>query len=124
MYSFALDNDRYQPSGALNASMVNKVILRISLQQPLPSAAAANSTSVVCILKSTAFSQNPVEISEPQARNADGSFLYPQENLLSVVKTIANGNIIFSYTYSVGVYVEAINYLRIVNGVANLVFAN
>jgi hypothetical protein len=124
MYSFALDNDHYQPSGALNASMVNKVVLRISLQQPLPSATAATSTSVVCILKSTAFSQKPVEISSPQAKNPDGSYLYPQENLLSVVKTVANGNIIFSYTYSVGVYVEAINYLRIVNGVANLVFAN
>ena len=124
MYSFALDNDHYQPSGALNGSMFNKVILRISLQQPLPSAAGSSSTTVTCILKSTAFSQNPVEISSPQAKNPDGSYVYPQDQLLSVVKTVANGNIIFSYTYSVGVYVEAINYLRIVSGVANLVFAN
>jgi len=130
MYSFALDNDQYQPSGAMNASMFNKVVLRLSLQQPLPVATGASSQSIVCVLKSTALSQNPVVISNPQARNPPtpsdplGSYIYPQDQLLSVVRTVANNNIIFSYTYSVGVYVEAINYLRIVSGVANLVFAN
>jgi hypothetical protein len=123
MYSFALNNDQYQPSGALNASMFNKIVLRISLQQPLPTAVGA-AQSVVCVLKSTALSQNPLVISEPQAKNADGSFIYPQDQLITVVQTVANNNIIFSYTYSVGIYVESINYLRIVSGLANLVFAN
>lgn len=124
MYSFALNHDHYQPSGAMNASMFNKVVLRVSLQQPLPLATGEGSQSMVCILKSTALSQTPLVISDPQAKNSDGSYLYPQDQLLSVVQTVANNNIIFSYTYSVGVYVEAINYLRIVSGLANLVFAN
>jgi hypothetical protein len=130
MYSFGLNNDQYQPSGALNASMFNKAVLRVSLQQPLPTAVGAGAQSIVCILKSTALSQNPVVISDPFARNPptpgnpEGSLIYPQDQLLSVVQTVANNNIIFSYTYSVGVYVESINYLRIVSGLANLVFAN
>jgi Major capsid protein N-terminus/Large eukaryotic DNA virus major capsid protein len=124
MYSFALNHDNYQPSGALNASMFNKVVLRVSLQQPLPTAVGAGSQSVVCVLRSTALSQNPLVISNPQAKNPDGSYIYPQDQLISVVKTVANNNIIFSYTYAVGVYVESINYLRIVSGLANLVFAN
>ena len=79
---------------------------------------------MVCVLKSTALSQNPLVISDPQAKNADGTYLYPQDQLITVVQTVANNNIIFSYTYSVGIYVESINYLRIVSGLANLVFAN
>jgi hypothetical protein len=130
MYSFGLNNDQYQPSGALNASMFNKAVLRVSLQQPLPTAVGSGAQSIVCILKSTALSQNPVVISDPLARNPptaanpEGSLIYPPDQLLSVVQTVANNNIIFSYTYSVGVYVESINYLRIVSGLANLVFAN
>lgn len=124
MYSFALNNDQYQPSGALNASMFNKIVLRVSLQQPLPTSVGVNSQSVVCILKSTALSQNPLVISEPLAKKDDGTYLYPSDQLLSVVQTTANNNIIFTYTYSVAVYVESINYLRIVSGIANLVFAN
>ena len=124
MYSFALNNDQYQPSGALNASLINKVVLRTSLQQPLPSALGASSQSIVCVLKSTALSQNPVVIANPNATNPDGSLMFPPDQLLSIVQTVANNNIIFSYTYSINVYVESINYLRIVSGIANLVFAN
>lgn len=124
MYSFALNNDQYQPSGALNGSMINKVVLRVSLQQPLPVSVTAASQGVVCILKSTALSQNPVVIPPgdllPQA---DGSYLYTPDQVISIVPSIANNNIIFLYTYTVGVYVESINYLRIVSGLANLVFA-
>ena len=43
---------------------------------------------------------------------------------ISANATVANNNIIFTYTYSIGVYVESINYLRIVSGIANLVFAS
>jgi hypothetical protein len=35
----------------------------------------------------------------------------------------ANDNIIFTFTYTVGVYVESVNFLRIVSGLGNLVFA-
>lgn len=116
MYSFALDNDQYQPSGSINGSMFNKVILRLSLQQPLPQSAATSSTSVVCVLKSTLFNPNPVVIPATQIA------LYDPSELVSVVRT--NDNVIFVYTYNVGVYVESINFLRIVSGLGNLVFAS
>lgn len=124
MYSFALNNDQYQPSGAMNGSKINKVVLRVSLQQPLPVSVVSAAQGVVCILKSTALSQNPVIIPPgdllPQA---DGTYLYTPDQVISIVPSVANNNIIFSYTYTVGVYVESINYLRIVSGLANLVFA-
>ena len=118
MYSFALNNDQYQPSGAVNGSGFNKVVLRVTLQQPLPNAIGASSQTTVCILKSSALSQHPVVI--PPGNQS----LYSADQLLTVVQTVANNNVIFSYTYNVGVYVESINYLRIVSGLANLVFAS
>ena len=70
-------------------------------------------------------SQNPVVI--PPANllpQADGSYLYTPDQVLTVIQTVQNNNIIFTYTYNVNVYVESINYLRIVSGLANLVFAS
>jgi hypothetical protein len=116
MYSFALDNDSYQPSGAANGSMFNKIILRTSLQQPTPQSVAASSTNVVCILKSTALSGNPTIVPAGQIN------LYTPDQLLTVVQT--NDNLIFNYTYHMATYVESINFLRIVSGLANLVFAS
>jgi hypothetical protein len=123
-YSFALDNDNYQPSGAINGSMFNKVTFRTGLQQPLPQGTTTATTSVVCILKSTAFSQNPTVIPPGQvnATRPDGSRIYDPTDLLSVVQT--NGNIIFTFTYNYGFYVESMNFLRIVSGLGNLVFAS
>jgi hypothetical protein len=118
-YSFALNNDQYQPSGAINGSMFNKVILRLTLQQPLPQSVTpqGGSTSTeVCVLKSTLFSPNPVVIPPGQIG------LYTPDQIVTVVQT--NDNVIFTYTYNAGVYVESINFLRIVSGLANLVFAS
>jgi hypothetical protein len=70
----------------------------------------------VCVLKSTVFSQNPTII---PAANVN---LYNPSDLVTVVQ--GNDNVIFVYTYTVGVYVEAVNFLRIVSGLGNLVFAN
>jgi len=116
MYSFALEHATYQPSGALNGSMFNKVILRLSLQQPLPLSLAQASTSIVWVLKSTVFSQNPTIIPANQVS------LYDPSEIVRVVQT--NDNVIFVFTYNVGVYVESINFFRIVSGTGNLVFAS
>lgn len=116
MYSFALDHDQYQPSGAINGSAFNKVTLRLNLQQPLPSAMSTSTSSQVCVLKSTVFSPNPVVIPPGQIG------LYNPSDVVTVVQT--NDNVIFTYTYNVGVYVESINFLRIVSGLGNLVFAS
>ena len=120
MYSFALDHDQYQPSGAANGSVFNKIILRVTLQQPLPQSVALNTPggggTTVCVLKSTIFTPNPTVVPPGQIA------LYDPSELLTVVQT--NDNVIFTYTYNVGVYVEAINFLRIVSGLGNLVFAS
>ena len=119
MYSFALDHNEYQPSGAVNGSLFNKVVLRTTMQQPLPltsTASGAPTSSIVCVLKSTLFSPNPVIIPAAQIS------LYDPSELTTVVQT--NDNVIFTYTYNLGVYVESINFLRIVSGLGNLVFAS
>lgn len=118
-YSFALDHDQYQPSGAANGSMFNRTILRLTLQTPLPQSVTPQggaTSTVVCVLRSTVFSPNPTVV--PAAQIA----LYDPSELVSVVQT--NDNVIFTFTYNVGVYVEAINFLRIVSGLGNLVFAS
>jgi hypothetical protein len=127
MYSFALNNDLYQPSGAINGSMFNKVILRLGLQQPLPTAQGVASQSTVCVLKSTVFSPNPVIVTAAQLLLTDpktGLLLYPPDSIVSVVRNTNGDSVIFAYTYNLGVYVESINFLRIVSGLANFVFAN
>lgn len=119
MYSFALDNDSYQPSGALNGSMFNKVTLRVTLQTPAPESVTPQggpTSSIVCVLRSTVFSPNPTVIPAAQIP------LYDPSELVTVVQT--NNNVIFVFTYTVGVYVESINFLRIVSGLGNLVFAS
>jgi hypothetical protein len=116
MYSFALDHDQYQPSGALNGSAFNKATLRLNLQQPLPEAMASSNTSVVCVLRSTLFSPNPTVIPAGQVS------LYNPSDIVSVVQT--NDNVIFTFTYNAGVYVESLNFFRIVSGLGNLVFAS
>jgi hypothetical protein len=118
-YSFALDHDQYQPSGAANGSMFNRTILRLTLQTPLPlsvSSGGSTTSTIVCVLKSTVFSPNPTIIPAGQIA------LYDPSEVVSVVQT--NDNVIFTFTYNVGVYVEAINFLRIVSGLGSLVFAS
>jgi hypothetical protein len=103
----------------MNGSMFNKIILRLTLLQPLPASnLPASAQQIVAILRSTAFSPNPVII--PQAQCS----LYTPDQLLTVVQTNGGDNIIFTFTYHVGVYVESINFLRIVSGLANFVFAS
>ena len=128
MYSFALDNGSYQPSGAANGSMFNKIILRLTLQQPLPlsvTADGANTSTTVCVLTSTLFSPNPTVIPDANVNLLDpktGKRLYPPGTITTVVRT--NDTVVFTFTYNVGVYVESINFLRIVSGLGNLVFAS
>ena len=127
MYSFALDHASYQPSGGANGSMFNKIILRLTLQQPLPESVTpdgASTSTTVCVLTSTLFSPNPTVIpaADLTLRNAAGALLYPPGTVTTVVQT--NDNVVFTFTYNVGVYVEAINFFRIVSGLGNLVFAS
>jgi hypothetical protein len=117
MYSFALNNDQYQPSGALNASLIDKLTLRMTLQQPLPEDTATGQTQV-CVLRSTVFNQNPTVIPPGQIG------LYDPSEVVTVIQNVRNGAILFKNTYNVSVYIESYNFLRIVSGLANLVFAS
>jgi hypothetical protein len=127
-YSFALDHDQYQPSGATNGSMFNKILLRVTLQTPLPLSVTSDNaptSSIVCVLTSSLFSPNPTIIPAGDVNLVDpktGKLLYPPGTITTVVQT--NNNIVFTFTYNVGVYVESVNFLRIVSGLGNLVFAS
>jgi len=128
MYSFALDHNSYQPSGAVNGSMFNKIILRLTLQQPLPESVTQDGTSTttqVCVLTSTLFSPNPTIIPQANVNLTDpvtGKLLYPPGTITTVIQS--NDNVIFLFTYNVGAYVESMNFFRIVSGLGNLVFAS
>jgi hypothetical protein len=115
MYSFSLNNDNTQPSGALNASLFNKITLRNTLIQPIPVAIAENGPTQVCVYRNTVFNANPTLVPANLAVN-------PHD----VVTIITRGkeNVIYGYTYTVTVYVESYNIMRVVSGLANLVFAS
>jgi hypothetical protein len=108
--------------------MFNKILLRLTLQTPLPLSVTTDggpTTSVVCVLTSTLFSPNPVVIPAADVNLTDpntGKLLYPPGTITTVVQS--NNTVIFTFTYDVGVYVESVNFLRIVSGLGNLVFAS
>ena len=124
MYSFSLDHSSYQPSGAANGSMFNKIILRLTLQQPLPESVGGPTSTQVCVLTSSLFSPNPtvIPIGNLALRDTSGKLLYPPGTVTTVIQS--NDNITFTFTYSVGAYVESTNFFRIVSGLGNLVFAS
>lgn len=121
-YSFASDHHDQQPSGHINGSMFNRTVLRNTYVQPQYSALPPSATSV-CILKSTAGSPNPTVVLNPNATNPQtGKRLYTQDELLTVI-TKSNGQS-FLYTFDVRAYVESYNFLRVLGGVANVVFSS
>ena len=116
MYSFSLNNDLVQPSGALNASLLNKITLRSTIIQPIPIALTnANTPASICVYRNTVFNPNPTAVPANLAVN-------PHD----VIRIINRGkeNVIYGYTYNITVYTESYNVLRVVSGLANLVFAS
>jgi hypothetical protein len=120
-YSFALGHDTEQPSGHINGSMFNKTILRNTYVQPPLSASPSTSGTVVCVLKSTAGNPNPT-IVNPNAVGTNGKPLYSRDELVTVIrKTDAQT---LQYSYNVRAYVESYNFLRVLGGIANVVFSS
>ncbi len=111
MYSFALDHT-HQPSGHLNGSMFNKTILRLNLQ--LPPFTTQTISTAACIIKSTALSNNPVQVT-------NNALFGPDQVLSTVTKPDLQ---VYQYTYTVRAYVESYNFLRITRGIANVVFSS
>lgn len=123
-YSFALDHDKGQPSGHINGSQFNKTILRNTyVEPPLGSYLGVTSPpNNVCILKSTANNPNPTIIGNPNATDQFGNLLYsPNEIVYVIRKTEANT---LAYTYHVRAFVESYNFLRVMGGIANVVFSS
>jgi len=121
-YSFAIDNHTNQPSGHINGSMFNKTILRNSYVQP-PYTASPATTTTVCILKSTANNPNPTVILNPNATDPNtGKPLYTPDDLISIIRKSDAQT--FSYTFNVRAYVETYNFVRVIGGTANVIFAS
>jgi hypothetical protein len=119
-YSFALEHDTSQPSGHVNGSMFNKTILRLTVQDP-PIASTDVGIIDDCILKSTALSALPVSVSANTPGDVVGRGLRADQVIRTVTKPI---DVVRPYTYTVTVYVESYNFLRITRGIANVVFSS
>lgn len=119
-YSFALEHNKPQPSGSINGSQFNKTILRNTYVQPPYSANITPQT--LCVLKSTAQNPNPTVVN-PNARDEFGKPLYKPDDIITIVRKSATGNTL-QYTYNVRAYVESYNFLRVMGGIANVVFSS
>lgn len=120
-YSFALDHGTHQPSGHINGSMFNKTILRNTYIQP--PIISPNTVLSVCILKSTAFSPNPTVIANPNV--VDPKTNKPLYNPDDLVRVITKSNAAtLEYSFNVRAFVESYNFLRVMGGVASVVFSS
>ena len=120
-YSFALDHGTHQPSGHINGSMFNKTILRNTYIQP--PTVSPNAVTTQCILKSTAFSPNPTVIPNPNIVDPKTNKpLYNPDDLVTVI-TKSNAATL-QYSYNVRAFVESYNFLRVMGGVASVVFSS
>jgi hypothetical protein len=118
-YSFALDHDTQQPSGHINGSMFNKTILRLTVQDP----PLTDNQEILpgCILKSTALSIAPVSVTANTPGDVAGRGLRPDQVISTITKSV---DTVRPYTYTVTVYVESYNFLRVTRGIANVVFSS
>ena len=120
-YSFALDHGTHQPSGHINGSMFNKTILRNTYVQP--PTISPNTVTTQCILKSTAFNPNPTVIANPNITDPKtGKPLYNPEDLVTVITKSSAATL--QYSYNVRAFVESYNFLRVMGGVASVVFSS
>jgi hypothetical protein len=119
-YSFALEHDKTQPSGAINGSQFNKTILRNTYVQP-PIVGGPTQPAVVCILKSTAQNPNPTVVN-PNAVDQFGRPLYKPDELVTVVQKGVSNTL--QYSFNVRAFVESYNFLRVMGGIANVVFSS
>jgi hypothetical protein len=113
--------------------MFNKTLLRNTLILPpsAPGDIPANTSTTVCILKSTAGSKNPVVVLPAQTLPSVGPngeiippFYGPEDVLTIVSKSNGTPLATYQYTYTVRAYVQSYNFLRILGGIGNVVFSS
>jgi len=114
-----LEHDTPQPTGHVNGSMFNKTVLRLTMQDP----PFVTSPKILpgCILKSSALTTVPVNVTSATPGDIMGQGLRPDQVIRTVTKPVES---IRPYTYTVTVYVESYNFLRITRGIANVVFSS
>ncbi len=110
LYSFSLEPEKYQPSGSVNMSMVNKLTLDFETTVP------PIDPEISKVLNQTA---NPVTAAH-------------LKNSFGIKEQVATGNNdylsyvtdkeIFQYTYNLDVYVVNYNVLKIMGGMAGLAY--
>lgn len=123
-YSFALEHDKGQPSGHINGSQFNKTILRNTyVEPPLGSYLGVTAPpNEVCVLKSTANNPNPTVVNPNAVDSTTGKLIYSPTEIVRVIrKTEANT---LAYTFNVRAFVESYNFLRVMGGIANVVFSS
>ena len=102
--------------------MFNKTILRNTYVQP-PLTSPGATTTTVCVLKSTANNPNPTVILNPNITDPNtGKPLYNPEQLVTIVRKSDAQTL--QYSYNVRAYVESYNYIRVIGGIANVVFSS
>lgn len=114
-YSFALEHDNGQPSGHINGSQFNKTILRNTyVEPPLGSYVGVTAPpSEVCVLKSSLASPNP-QVVNP----AD----YSTHEVVHIIRKTDSNTL--AYTFDTRAFVESYNFLRVMGGIANVVFSS
>jgi hypothetical protein len=111
LYSFALNHNQDQPSGAANGSMFNKTLLRYTLQVP-PVSDSAPPPTERCVFKNTLFG-TPITANPATSSPND---------VVHIIES--NQDNIFEYKYQGNIYVESFNFVRILQGLANVVFTS
>jgi hypothetical protein len=119
-YSFALEHYDGQPSGHINGSQFDNTTLRNSYIQP-PLSISPTQGNTVCILRSTAQNPNPTVV-DPNAVNALGQLMYGPKDILTIVRKSDSQTL--TYSYNVRAFVESYNFVRVMGGVANVVFSS
>ena len=111
-YSFSLEHNTGQPSGSINGSQFNNTLLRnVYVQPPL---GTSQTQTTLCVLKSTANDPNPTIIIDPTQYNAN--------EVVTIIRKSPGS--IYQYTFTINAYVESYNFLRVIGGVANVVFSS
>lgn len=122
-YSFALDHGKPQPSGSINGSQFNRTLLRNVYLLPPIKGTSVGSEGIIhlCVLKSTANNPKPTVVN-PNEVDANGKLVYSSVDLVHIIKKSADNS--YRYTFNVNAYVESYNFLRVIGGIANLVFSS
>jgi len=124
LYSFALDpNTITQPTGSVNASMFNKTYFQYTLLVPPVVATAQTTQDPVCVVKSTANTNSPVPVPAGSTDSIDGRPpIIEPGNTITIYSAPTNLYVQFQGYNSV-IYIESYNFVKVMNGQANVVFS-